>query len=103
MKTKTVRSSKAGVPSFALGTEKMVERDSIPYILFRRDLQKALHSEKVPRRVPVYIRNVDHLPAEFLVTQGTTQRGKKFIQIGCKRFVGENRRVLIQWAKSYKG
>lgn len=33
------------------------------------------------------------------IEYGVTQRHKKFIEIGCMRFVGNERRKLISWAK----
>jgi hypothetical protein len=34
------------------------------------------------------------------VLQGMTQRNKKFLSIGCMRFVGKQRIALIKWAKA---
>lgn len=31
--------------------------------------------------------------------EGKSQRGKKFLSIGCMKFVGKNRTALIKWAK----
>ena len=100
--SKVVRTTKAGEPSFTLGIDIMKENDAyIPYYLFRSDLKEAL--EEYDSRLH---RDVNYYSDFFGITrkwnallkQGKTQRGKKFLQIGCKRFVGENRTRLIRWA-----
>src|SRR5579863_1361812 len=98
-----IRTSKAGENSFKLQSDRMTERDSRPYYIFRSDLRAALFDIKSEKRElinvgvgtgPVYLK--------FTVQEGKTQRGKKFIQIGCKRFIGVNRTRLIRWALSAK-
>lgn len=103
-----VKTARAREYSYDLLKDRMVERcPCFRYVLYRRDLKVILHAvtEEPNAHIAVYIeppltafsQEVDI--TLFGVKQGKTQRGKKFIQIGCKRFVGENRRKLIAWAK----
>lgn len=99
-----IRTSKAKEPSFILGSDEMVENNLKPYRLYRSVLKQQLKNKQ--SRISYFIRSFfkDDYEYKFFgrLTQGETQRGKKYIQIGCKRFVGENRRKLIAWAKGAK-
>lgn len=75
------------------------------YVLLRKDLKEAL-----PENGKVYYGFLESYEAngrgvlslgKFL-QQGTTQRHKKYLQIGCMRFVGNERTKLIRWAKAAK-
>lgn len=96
-----VRTSLASDPNFNLLTDRMVERAtySSRYMLLRSDLKLAL--EIGAAAVKYYI-TTSSAPLSGWVIQGKTQRNKKFISIGCMRFVGENRTKIIRWAKSGK-
>jgi hypothetical protein len=94
-----VKTSEAGRPGYNLLKDEMVERCEIwPYYLRREDLKRALETKAT------YIRYYfsGNLAMIWLgeIKQGRTQRHKKFISIGCERFVGENRTKLIRWAKA---
>jgi hypothetical protein len=98
-----VRTSKAKEPSFNLGSGWMIESDRRPYFLRRSDLKRALTVKEVTHiLVGVGEFSTDGLLTPYRITQGKTQRNKKFISIGCKRFVGEQRRKLIHWALDAK-
>ena len=100
--SKVVKTSKAGEPSFTLGIDIMKENDdAIPYYIFRSELKRALEKGETVTRI-IYNAYLWGSEQEFKsrLTQGKTQRGKKFLQIGCKRFVGVNRTRLIRWANS---
>lgn len=103
---KTIRCAKAGEASFKLTKDSIIENDpDSAWIMSRQALKEALINEQTLVRVHLLQRKLkDRLlgPAFFRIDEGNTQRGKKFIQIGCKRFVGVNRRALIQWAKAAK-
>jgi hypothetical protein len=93
-----VRTSRAGETSFSLSADRMVENNITPYWLYRSDLRNALESKS--HDVSVAVGWCGGYPINrYRISEGVTQRNKKFIQIGCKRFVGENRRRLIAWAK----
>lgn len=99
-----IRTSKAEEPSFTLAPDRLIENDWWhPYALSRTNLKVALERNS-PSITYYAIWNKSDLNANPIysgdVSHGKTQRGKKFIQIGCKRFVGENRRKLIAWAKN---
>lgn len=100
-----VRTSQVGDSSFDLLSERMVERTkaySRKYFLLRSDLRTTLRENL---HIVEYFLNADFSRTGRLtgyVRQGKTQRNKKFISIGCMRFVGENRKKLIRWAKSGK-
>lgn len=105
-----VRTSRAHEASYDLLANQMVERNPVwRYYLNRLDLKTILPvvTEECNAHISVGLtmnKGVydDGDLALMPVTQGKTQRGKKFIQIGCKRFVGENRRKLIAWANGAK-
>lgn len=95
-----IRTSNQYECSFTLLRDKMIERDPFrPFFLLREDLKDVLE-QGLPNHV-AYQMTESLLKSVFMgrVIEGTTQRGKKFIQIGCKRFVGVNRTRLIRWAK----
>lgn len=98
-----VRTSKAKDPSFKLGSGWMIESDRLPYFLRRSDLKRALTFKGVTSILVGVGEFGDYgLITPYRITQGKTQRNKKFISIGCKRFIGEQRRKLIAWAKGAK-
>jgi hypothetical protein len=98
-----IRTSEARQPAFTLKKDVMIERDPKPYMLLRSDLKLALelHSWYVPY-FWINLFGVKYGPVHGHISEGKTERGEKFIQIGCKRFVGVNRLKLILWAKSGK-
>lgn len=87
---------------FTLEKDQIVERTDLhPYRMSRSVLQKAL-STNAPV-VTYQLEITDYaLSYEGYIEHGVTQRKKKFISIGCMRFVGVNRARLIRWAKSAK-
>lgn len=92
-----IRCSLAGKASFRLEKDRMIENvPQWPYYLYRSDLKRSLLDGR--DYVPYGIEGVSQEESGIL-THGRTQRNKLYIQIGCKRFVGENRRRLITWAK----
>jgi hypothetical protein len=97
-----IRTSKAGVPSFSLLKDMLRENDIQPYFTWRMSLKEALKR----KYSGVFYGIIDssgklHFnESRAVLKQGKTQRGKLYIQIGCKRFVGVNRRKLIAWAKA---
>jgi len=97
-----IRTSEAEQASFSLNEIQMVEQDRQPYFLDRFTLKVALENKS--NSICYQMRHRDYDSQMFFgnLTQGKTQRGKKFIQIGCKRFVGINRTRLIRWAKAAK-
>jgi hypothetical protein len=102
-----IRTARAREASFSLLEDKMVERCwGLRYYLNRKDLKKVLPvvSSKSCAYIAVGLlvwgETGGYIFAMFRVVDGKTQRGKKFIRIGCKHFVGENRRKLIAWAKA---
>jgi|SRR5208282_348071 len=104
-----VRTSRAREFSFELLEDKMIENDpKFPYSLLRVDLKYALQryavnpGSKVTEVAYSFYIVFGVVNEAAKLTQGKTQRGKKYIQIGCKRFVGVNRTRLIKWAKSAK-
>jgi hypothetical protein len=104
-----VKTSKSREYSFRLLKDRMVENDpTYPYVLFRLELKYALQRHAVNPKTEVnrvkYFVSINTLVLYGWgeLTQGKTQRGKKYIQIGCKRFVGVNRTELIKWAESAK-
>jgi hypothetical protein len=98
-----IKTSSVKENSYTLGVYIMKENASwAPYFVYRSDLRHALKNDTG---------FVDYRFTDFQdkttinkgdIQQGKTQRGKKFISIGCKRFVGVNRTRLIRWAKSGK-
>lgn len=94
-----VRTSEAGAPGFNLLENDMVERSKRPYALLRKDLRACLKYR---------VRRINYTLADWpyvlhaWIEHGKSQRNKKFIGIGCMRFVGENRTKLIKWAKGGK-
>jgi len=96
-KSKVIRTSVAGDPSFTLGIDIMKENDPTPFYLKRSSLRLALNLHAT--EVLYHVRTIRRWG---WITQGESQRKKKFIQIGCKRFVGVNRTRLIRWARSGK-
>jgi hypothetical protein len=111
-----VRTAKAKEPSFDLLEDRMIERCvGGKYFLARTNLKTALLTIQKESYNGSYVTvevgvsytglestyRIEHC-ANFVINEGGTQRGKKFIQIGCKRFVGEQRRKLIAWAKAAK-
>jgi hypothetical protein len=102
-----IRTSEANVPSFELREKFLVERHFIPWYLLRIDLKTAI--EKGTTNIVAGLAAKTGQPSVledsftiFGISQGVTQRKKKFIRIGCKRFVGKSRERLIRWAKSAK-
>lgn len=106
----SIRTSRAGEPGFKLGKKYLIENEpskGVSYWYARRDdLNAGLHANNFCS-IAVFLGRYGELPNEetdevclFVIEHGVTQRNKKFVQIGCKRFVGENRRKLIAWAKS---
>jgi hypothetical protein len=94
-----IRTSNEGQPSFRLEKNKLIENDAVPYFLERKILKRALTTKAT--HIVVWITgDLGKADSIYGIHQGKTQRGKKYIQIGCKRFVGENRRKLIAWAKA---
>lgn len=69
--------------------------------MLRRDLRFALINKQ---RTVHYSRLGQASETRTLgwIGHGVTQRHKKYISIGCMRFVGENRTKLIRWAKGVK-
>jgi hypothetical protein len=97
-----VRTSRAGENSFTLLEAEMRENDGESwqlYTMLRSDLRFALKNKRT--RVAYSLTHWPELLHGWLV-QGVTQRRKKFISIGCMKFVGENRKKLIKWAKGGK-
>lgn len=105
---KVIRTSRVGERSYTLDAYTMKENASTyPYYLFRYELKRALIDSKnfsllTARVIYLYDYNGETRQLRATLSQGKTQRGKKFLQIGCKRFIGENRTRLIRWANSYK-
>jgi hypothetical protein len=105
---KTIRPSSQYSNSFTLLDEVMIENSLMSWFLYRSALKAALKSNlptimvglNGPLSRKLKISSDPDFPCA--ITHGTTQRRKKFIQIGCMRFVGDSRRALIQWAKSGK-
>jgi hypothetical protein len=98
-----VKTAKAREHSFELKNRMMVERGSkCPWYLLRQDLGRALAQRLNGVFIGVIYDGTLSGRDEYDLTQGKSQRGKKFIQIGCKRFVGVNRTRLIRWAKGAK-
>jgi len=99
-----IKTSIAGAHSFTLGIDIIKENDSfMPYYLYRSALKKALQNyvKLKYNQVPYHAVILEcERTYNAHLSEGKTRSGKKFIQIGCKRFVGVNRTRLIRWAKS---
>jgi hypothetical protein len=103
-----IRTSKAGVPSFSLLKDMVRENGGIqlyftPYFTWRTSLKEALERKYSGVSYGViddFSGKLYFNESKAILKQGKTQRGKLYIQIGCKRFVGVNRRKLIAWAKA---
>lgn len=85
---------------FQLRQNRMVEMNSTePYYTYRRHVREALELNAC---VPYFFYAViGDILIERLgwLGKGKSQRGKKFLSIGCMKFVGKNRTALIKWAK----
>lgn len=88
---------------FTLDSDVMKERtDWKPYYLYRSSLKQAIVSNLA--HVLYFTTSESLLGGDWSaaghISHGVTQRKKKYIDIGCMRFVGENRTRLIRWAMS---
>lgn len=97
-----IRASQAGENSFRLEADRLIENHSQPYFLLRKNLKTALKLNRDTVRYNLVFNGDSQANILGDLSQGKTQRGKKYIQIGCIRFVGDNRTKLIRWAKSGK-
>lgn len=102
-----VRTSNPRTAGYKLQKEMMVEfrpKDSVyRWYLKRSDLRFALRTKA--ENISVFVLTPDNLPVTdfphtFEIRQGITQRHKRYIEIGCKRFVGVNRTRILRWAKA---
>lgn len=100
-----IKTSKAREASFKLLKDMMVEQPNVEgrrWFLWRLTLKNALNHPDAKMQVGVAEASGEPVPdydCYYSVIQGKTLRGKRFIEIGCKRFVGINRTKLIRWAK----
>lgn len=92
---------------FELRNDRMVETNSnSPYYAYRRRVREALkvHAKNpLTASVPYFFNtffNNTLIERVGWLGEGKTQRGKKFLSIGCMKFVGKNRTSLIKWAKA---
>lgn len=78
------------------------------WFLYRADLKEALAENSEYAAVGLTNMKGKEEPTgryglgEFPLVQGGTQRHKRFLRIGCMRFVGKERQKLIRWAKGTK-
>ena len=90
---------------FQLRDSRMVQTNTKdPYYAYRHSIREALETKN--SRVQYFWTNGDPESETYLLGeaygwlfQGVTQRNKKFLSIGCMRFVGKERIKLIKWAK----
>lgn len=88
---------------FFLQKDRMGEdkKQKTGYFLFRADLKRALKSGHTVAYGFADLLIQGFPPAlEKYPTEGVTQRNKKYISIGCMRFVGQERIKLLKWAKA---
>lgn len=88
---------------FKLGNERMIETLVVnPFYAYRTSVRNAIEVGPSTGVVPYFWR-VDFTlhSARGWVGVGTV-RNKKFVSIGCMRFVGKERIKLLKWAKSNK-
>ena len=89
---------------FFLEENRMVEsnkKGKSKYMLVRQDFKDALEfGGRVPYGFEDLYEETKTMTLEKVPIEGATQRNKKFISIGCMRFVGKERIKLLKWAKA---
>lgn len=105
MKNKFTIITAVGPTKFLLNRSAMIELKSAHYIARRGAVHDALTNlSKIPSKLSVIGWagiSLKYIEVTYTVSEGIHDNGKKFIQIGCMRFVGNERTKLLRWAGAF--